>query len=63
MLRQNFKHTKRTMLQPTAICRNRVQSKLQAEMNLCYDKEFYVVTLLKKNEKKTVATPLTLSLQ
>ena len=27
------------------------------------DKEFYVATFLKKNEKKTVTTPLTLSRQ
>ena len=42
------------MLQPAAICRNKVQAKLHVEI----ESLFYVVTLLKKNEKKIVATIL-----
>ena len=46
------------MSQLAAICSNKVQDKLKAEYNLCCDKEFYVATLLKKNERKTVMTVL-----
>ena len=46
---------------PVAICRNKVQAELKAEIESLLDKEFSVVTLLKKKEKKTVATPLTQS--
>ena len=59
--RHNFKQAKITMSQPAPICSNKIQNKLRHKLNLCSDKEFYVVTLVKKNEKKRVATVLNFS--
>ena len=46
------------MSQLTTICRNKFQDKLQAEIESLLPQRVYVLTLLKKNEKKTITTVL-----
>ena len=51
------------MSQPAAVCRNKVQVELKAEIESLSRQKIFVATLLKKNIKKTVATLLTLPRQ
>ena len=41
MSRHNLKGTSKAMLQPAALCHNKVQAELKEEIELCRDKEFF----------------------
>ena len=54
-----FQADQKNYVASIVVCRNKVQAELKVEIEFMSCKEFSVVTLLKKNVKKTVVTLLT----
>ena len=57
----NFKGNSINMSQPAALCRNEVQAEIKEEIELFRDKDFSVMTLLRKSVKEFIMTLFTLS--